>query len=67
MLVLTRKVNESIQINGEITVTVVRVGPAAVRIGVEAPPHMTVLRGELADGQPDVDRHESRAKLPACK
>lgn len=51
MLVVTRKVNENIQIGNEITITVVRIGPGAVRIGVNAPSHMTVLRGELTAGQ----------------
>lgn len=51
MLVLTRKVDESIQIGDEITVTVVRIGPGAARIGIKAPAHMSIVRGELAGGQ----------------
>lgn len=50
MLVLTRKVNERIQIGDDITITVVRLGPGAVRIGIDAPPHFEILRGELVDG-----------------
>jgi carbon storage regulator len=51
MLVLTRKLNERIQIGDGITITVVRIGPGTVRIGVEAPPDLTVLRGELIESQ----------------
>ena len=47
MLVLTRKVNERIQIGPEITITIVRLGPGTVRIGIDAPPHFSILRGEL--------------------
>ncbi len=47
MLVLTRKLKESIRIGDDITVTIVRVKGNAVRIGIEAPPHVRVIRGEL--------------------
>jgi carbon storage regulator len=49
MLVLSRKVNERIQIGDEITITVVRVSPNSVRIGINAPPHMVIARDELND------------------
>ena len=47
MLVLSRKVNERIQIGDEITITIVRVSSGSVRIGIEAPGHLTILRDEL--------------------
>lgn len=47
MLVLTRKLKESIRIGDDITVTIVRVKGNAVRIGIEAPRHVRVIRGEL--------------------
>ena len=49
MLVLTRRVDESIQIGPGITITVVRIGPGNVRIGVEAPDGVEIARGELLD------------------
>ncbi|HUY32932.1 MAG TPA: carbon storage regulator [Pirellulales bacterium] len=49
MLVVSRKVNERIQIGDEITITVVRVSPNSVRIGINAPPHMVIARDELND------------------
>jgi len=48
MLVLTRKQNEKIQIGDQITITVVKLKGKAVRLGIQAPPEMSVLRGELA-------------------
>jgi len=47
MLVLTRKLHEQILIGSDITVTIVRVHGNAVRIGIEAPRHVRVIRGEL--------------------
>ena len=47
MLVLTRKADEQIMIGDDITVTVVRVRGNKVRIGIEAPRHVRVMRGEL--------------------
>jgi carbon storage regulator CsrA len=48
MLVLTRKTQEKIQIGDSITITILRVQGQAVRIGIEAPGEVRVLRGELA-------------------
>ena len=48
MLVLSRKVGERILIGDKITVTVVKIGHGGVRIGVEAPPELAVVREELA-------------------
>jgi carbon storage regulator len=57
MLVLSRKKNESIVINGNITVTVVFVGSDKVRLGVTAPEEVPVNRGEV---QERIDRGEPR-------
>ena len=48
MLVLTRKLQEKIRIGNDITITVLRVKGNSVRIGVEAPRDVRVIRGELA-------------------
>lgn len=48
MLVLSRKIGERILIGDKITVTVVKIGHGGVRIGVEAPPELAVVREELA-------------------
>jgi carbon storage regulator len=47
MLVLSRKPAESIIINGNIKVTVTAVLGGQVRIGIEAPPDVTVDREEV--------------------
>lgn len=49
MLVLSRKVGESIVIAGGITVTVLEVRGEQVRVGVEAPRSVTVHRKEVHD------------------
>ncbi len=49
MLVLSRKVGQSIFIGDDITVCVVSLRNGGVRIGVEAPKDITVLREELHD------------------
>ena len=47
MLVLSRKETERIKLGDSIVVTVVRVAGDKVRLGIEAPPDMLVLRDEL--------------------
>lgn len=49
MLVLTRKKGELIQIGDSIVVKVISSGRGKAKIGIEAPAHMRVLRGELAE------------------
>jgi len=49
MLVLSRKVGEKILIGDNISVTVVRVAQGIVRIGVEAPQNLPVVREEIKD------------------
>jgi carbon storage regulator len=49
MLVLSRKVGERILIGDNISITVVRITGGGVRIGVEAPAEMPVIRQELKD------------------
>jgi carbon storage regulator len=48
MLVLTRKINESIFINDSIVVTVLEATQNKVRIGISAPNDMTIRREGLA-------------------
>jgi len=47
MLVLSRKVNEKIVIDGGIVVTVVKIEGGQVRLGIEAPGHIKVFRQEI--------------------
>ena len=47
MLVLSRKLNEKIVIDGGIVITVVKVDRNQVRLGIEAPAHIPVFREEI--------------------
>jgi carbon storage regulator len=49
MLVLCRKLNEKIIIDGGITLTVLKVDGNRVKIGIEAPQDVSILRGELLE------------------
>ena len=49
MLVLSRKPGERIQIGENIWVTVVRIGLNTVRLGIEAPQDVKILRAELIE------------------
>jgi carbon storage regulator len=47
MLILTRKIDESIVIADDITVTVLEISGERVKIGIDAPRSVTILRHEL--------------------
>jgi carbon storage regulator len=54
MLVLSRKTSERITIGGEVVVTVLRTDRGTVKLGIEAPPEVRVMRGELSGrGEPE--------------
>ncbi len=48
MLVVSRKIGERILIGDKIAITVVKLAGGAVRLGVDAPAEMAVMREELA-------------------
>ena len=58
MLVLTHKRSEMIQIGDDIVIKVIRTGKGTVKLGIEAPAHVRVLRGELCDESPLPTHHE---------
>jgi carbon storage regulator len=47
VLVLTRKTGESIVIANNVLVKIVEVSPGVVRVGIEAPREVSILRAEL--------------------
>ncbi len=47
MLVLSRKIGEEIKIGKDIVISVVKVEGTTVRIGIEAPKHVPILRMEV--------------------
>ena len=61
MLILTRRVNETINIGDDMTVTVLAVDGMQVRLGINAPKEVEVHREEVyerirAQKQPDTGR-----------
>jgi carbon storage regulator len=58
MLVLSRKAGERILVGDDVAITIVRIGPNSVRVGIEAPRSTNIVREELCDfgeakGQPN--------------
>jgi|BioPla2DNA2_1021312.scaffolds.fasta_scaffold159963_2 carbon storage regulator len=47
MLILTRKLNESIVIGDDIKITVLEIGDGTVRIGLDAPRDVEIFREEV--------------------
>ena len=59
MLVLTRKLMERLYIGDDICITVVRVEGGQVRLGIDAPRQIRVVRGELL-----THRHDAETRRP---
>ena len=59
MLILTRKVGETVLIGENIRIMVVQVRGTQIRLGIEAPPDLLVLRTEA---KPD---SEKKPKVPS--
>jgi carbon storage regulator len=67
MLILSRKINESVVIDGQITVKIVRIDGDHVRLGIQAPTDVPVHRQEVYDEIQRNNReaiHQVRPKLP---
>lgn len=63
MLVLSRKPGERIIIGDQVVVTVVRIGPNNVRLGIDAPPEMNIVREELCSG-PSIHTRTATGETP---
>jgi carbon storage regulator len=60
MLVLGRKENERLIIDGKIVVTVVRASNGNVRLGIDAPAYISIKREELLEA-PHPNHRQTRA------
>jgi carbon storage regulator len=60
MLVLTRKTKQQIHIGPNITITILHVKGQAVRVGIEAPRDVSVLRSEVAERS--AEQHDRSAR-----
>ena len=49
MLVLSRKPGERVLIGENVSVTIVRIGPNSVRLGIDAPRDLNIVREELLE------------------
>jgi carbon storage regulator len=56
MLVLSRRVGESVRIGDDVVVTVTRAGGGKVRVAIDAPPHVIIRREELMHRAPRLPR-----------
>lgn len=66
MLVLSRRVGERIQLGDQITITLVKINGNAVRLGIDAPPDMSVVRQELVDRAAEPAPPAETAEEPAA-
>jgi carbon storage regulator CsrA len=70
MLVLSRQPGEAIHLGHDVRVTVLGVSGRHVRLGIEAPSGVRVLRAELAPSRPPLEParipHEPYWQEPAC-
>ncbi len=64
MLVLSRKHNETLHIGNDIVITIVRVRGDSVRIGIQAPKEIHIMRSELL-GTPPKQADEPAKEEPA--
>ena len=67
MLILTRRVGETVMIGNEVTVTVLGVKGNQVRVGVNAPKDVAVHREEIYERIKREEDLDGRAGAPAAK
>ena len=65
MLILGRRAGESIVIDGGIRIVVLATDRGGVRLGIEAPSDVTILRGEIAAAVADTNRAASTSDAAA--
>ncbi|MEX0793113.1 MAG: carbon storage regulator [Pirellulaceae bacterium] len=65
MLVLSRKIGDTIRIGDDIEIVVNRISGNRVTIGIDAPKDVRILRGEVEDETKEVVRHEIEIPLDA--
>lgn len=65
MLVLSRKLNQSIHIGDGISIRVVRIKGNSIQLGIDAPKNIHVVRSELLER--DADKAASKGLLAALR
>ncbi|KYH32694.1 carbon storage regulator CsrA [Neomoorella mulderi] len=66
MLVLTRRVNETIVIDNRIKITVISIEQDKIRLGVDAPPEVPIVREELLSAVRDENKAAARTTVIAA-
>ncbi len=66
MLVLTRKTDDEIKINSEITIKVLAISEGQVKLGISAPDNVEIYRGEIYEKirQATIEASESSKLKP---
>ena len=64
MLVLSRKPGERILIGKDIKITIIRIGPNSVRVGIDAPETTNIVREELCQGGQSLGHDAELNELP---
>ncbi len=59
MLILTRKLDESIVINDNITIKVISIDKGIVKLGIDAPREVSILRSELIQAIMEENKKDS--------
>ena len=62
MLVLSRKLDDEIWIGNDISIKIVNIGKGMVKIGINAPKNIEVLRGELKKEIENINKQSAQNK-----
>jgi carbon storage regulator len=60
MLILTRKLNEEIKIDNDITIKVISISENSVKIGIDAPKGIQIIRAELYEKIKEISLQSSK-------
>ncbi|MBC7341676.1 MAG: carbon storage regulator CsrA [Clostridia bacterium] len=63
MLVLARKVNQTLVIGDNITITILGIEPDQVKLGISAPPHVSIHRLEVYEAIKAANISASKAEV----
>ena len=64
MLVVTRKKDEKLIIGNEIEIQVLRIGRDNVRLGIKAPPHISIYRYEIYEAIKQENVSAAQSQIP---
>jgi carbon storage regulator len=67
MLVLSRKQGQTIVIDDQVTITVLKVKGNCVRLGIDAPEEVSIRRGELEPLSTTDEKHTPRERQNALR